>query len=244
MLVTDALVLRRSDYRDYDRMVTLISPNYGRLEASARGVKKPKSPLINATEPFCAGEFGFASTKAGLTLAQCEIIEGNYPIREDYDKLIHASYYAQLLLAASQPGEASPPLFQLGLKSLAHLSYSSVPPELITAMFEMHYMLILGESPRMDSCLNCGQQVDGDAVFDASAGGVFCPDCRGSGQPITRGARRILMKAPRAAFETVDLLKDREEWPEAAAHIRRFVSNRIDQFPRQMPELYTGEYQL
>lgn len=240
MINTDALVLRRSDYRDYDRMVTLLSPTYGRIEASARGVKKPKSPLINATEPFCAGEFGFVSTKGGLTLSQCEIVESNYPIRQDLGKLIHASYYAYLLLLAAYPQEPCPGLFQLALKALAHLSYSGLPNELVTCAFELHYMAELGQSPRMDSCIHCGAAVDGDARFDASGGGVLCQSCRGQAAPISNGARRILMKTPRVAFEKVDLLKDRPEWPEAAAHIRRFVSNRIEQFPRQMPELITG----
>ncbi|MDL2206682.1 DNA repair protein RecO, partial [Eubacteriales bacterium OttesenSCG-928-N13] len=140
MLVTNALVLRRSDYRDYDRMVTLISPTHGRLDASARGVKRPKSPLMNATEMFCAGEFTFVSTKAGLTLSQCQINQSYYPIREDYDKLIHATYYAHLLLLAALPEQPCPELFSLALRALAYLSYSDLPNELVTAAFEMHYM--------------------------------------------------------------------------------------------------------
>ena len=39
------LVLRHADYADYDRMVTLFSPEYGRIDAVARGCRRPKSPL-------------------------------------------------------------------------------------------------------------------------------------------------------------------------------------------------------
>lgn len=77
--------------------------------------------------------------------------------------------------------------------------------------------------------------------FDLSAGGAACPACGRRGEPLSNGARRILMKAPRTAFDRVALLADRPEWPEAAAHIRRFVSYRIEQYPRQLPELYTGD---
>ena len=45
-----ALVLRRADYSDYDRMVTLFSPERGRIDAIARGCRKTKSPLVNAVE--------------------------------------------------------------------------------------------------------------------------------------------------------------------------------------------------
>lgn len=241
MPVTDALVLRRSDYRDYDRMVTLLSPTLGRIDANARGVKRPKSPLLNSTEPFCSGEFALVYTKGGLTISQCEIKESNYPLREDYDKLIHASYYTYLLAAAALPDEPSPGLFRLGLESLAHLAYSELPPELITLAFELHYMRELGQSPRMDSCVICGAQPGGDALFDAMQGGIICEDCRTAGAVhISSGARRIMLKTPRVAFEKAALLAGHPDWPEAAAHTRRFVCARIDQFPRQMPELITG----
>ena len=52
LLTTAALVLRRADYGDYDRMVTLLTPAHGRLDAVARGCRRPKSPLTNAAEPF------------------------------------------------------------------------------------------------------------------------------------------------------------------------------------------------
>ena len=57
VLTTDALVLRRADYADYDRMVTLLTPEHGRLDAVARGCRRPRSPLVNAVEPFISGEF-------------------------------------------------------------------------------------------------------------------------------------------------------------------------------------------
>ncbi|MBQ7887076.1 MAG: DNA repair protein RecO, partial [Clostridia bacterium] len=56
-LSTPALVIRRADYSEYDRMVTLFTPDYGRIDAVARGCKRPKSPLLNASEPFTSGEF-------------------------------------------------------------------------------------------------------------------------------------------------------------------------------------------
>ena len=57
VLTIPALVLRRADYSDYDRMVTLFSPEMGRVDAIARGCRRPKSPLVNAVEPFTSVEF-------------------------------------------------------------------------------------------------------------------------------------------------------------------------------------------
>ena len=38
-----AIVLRYANYRDNDRMLTLFSPTKGRIEALARGCRKPRA---------------------------------------------------------------------------------------------------------------------------------------------------------------------------------------------------------
>lgn len=52
-----AIVLRYANYRDNDRMLTLFSPTKGRIEALARGCRKPRSPILNASELFALGDF-------------------------------------------------------------------------------------------------------------------------------------------------------------------------------------------
>ena len=56
-LTTQAIVLRHADYREHDRMLTLLSPAYGRIEALCRGCKRPQSPLLSASEWFALGEY-------------------------------------------------------------------------------------------------------------------------------------------------------------------------------------------
>ena len=53
---TNAIVLRRADYRENDRMLTLFSPTLGRIDALCRGCRRQKSPLMAASELFCSGE--------------------------------------------------------------------------------------------------------------------------------------------------------------------------------------------
>ena len=88
-LTTDALVLRHADYADYDRMVTLFTPEYGRIDAVARGCRRPKSPLVNAVEPFTSGEYQLYSRKERYSIDQCQIKESFYELRTDYDRLVH-----------------------------------------------------------------------------------------------------------------------------------------------------------
>ena len=256
MITTKALVLRRSDWRDYDRMVTLLSPDMGRVEAVVRGCRRPRSPLMNAAELFCAGEYTLVESKGRFTVTSCQVQESNLPIREDLDKFIHAAYYLHLIGLAALPGEESGDLFQLALKALAFLSYSSLPPELTTAAFELHYLGLMGQAPRMDHCVICARELTApagtsvaggsSAAFSARLGGAVCPLCAPNAHeplsPLSEGARRILLKVPKTRFDVIDKLLGHPDWPEAAAHARRFISERMEQFPKVLPELKTGEH--
>ncbi len=231
---TPAIVIRRADYSDYDRMITLFSPELGRVEAIARGCRRPKSPLVNAVEPFTSGEFQLFSHKERNSLEQCQISESYFELRADYDKLRHGVYWLKLLDTAILPDTPAPELFIITLRALAHLNYGELPPELVTFAFECHFMRLMGLSPRMDACVRCGRAVDEDAFFDADLGGVVCESC--AGRPyqswqavpsVSNGARRILMKTPRTQFDKFQLLHDRPEWPEAARLMRSHVNLRM-----------------
>lgn len=226
-LTTPALVIRRADYSDYDRMVTLFSPEMGRIDAIARGCRRPKSPLVNAVEPFTSGEFQLYAHRERYSLEQCQISDSYFELRTDYDKLRHGVYWLRLLDTAVLPDTPAPELFIITLRALAHLNYGELPAELVTFAFEAHFMRLMGLSPRMDACVRCGRPVDGDARFDPELGGAVCLNCPSPAPRVSNGARRILMKTPRTQFDKFQLLADRPEWPEAARLMRSYVNLRM-----------------
>lgn len=236
-LTTPALVIRRADYSDYDRMVTLFSPELGRIDAIARGCRRPKSPLVNAVEPFTSGEFQLYSHRERFTLEQCQISDSYFELRTDYDRLRHGVYWLRLLDTAILPDTPAPELFITTLRGLAHLNYGELPPELVTFAFEAHFMRLMGLSPRMDACMRCGRPVDGDARFDPELGGAVCLNCVSGAPRVSNGARRILMKLPRTQFDKFQLLADRPEWPEAAKLMRSYVNLRMH-MEKFAPPLY------
>lgn len=235
---TSALVIRRADYSDYDRMVTLFSPDYGRIDAIARGCRRPKSPLVNAVEPFTTGEFQIYAHKERFSIEQCQISESYFDLRSDYDRLCHGVYWLKLLDAAILPDAPAPDLFIMTLRALAHLNYGEMPPEMITMTFEMHFMAQNGYAPRMDSCVKCGKPIDDDARFDARLGGAVCLNCPSTAPRISNGARRILMKLPRTRFDQFQLLDGHPNWPESAHHFRTYVLRKIpvEKFAPPLPK--------
>ena len=251
-LAIPALVIRRADYSDYDRMVTLFSPEMGRVDAIARGCRRPKSPLVNAVEPFTSGEFQLYHHRDRYSLEQCQISDSYFELRSDYDRLRHGVYWLRLLDAAILPDTPAPELFIVTLRALAHLNYGELPPELVTFAFEAHFMRLMGLSPRMDACAHCGRPIDGEARFDPELGGAVCLDCMPVGAApreerfgveapvMSNGARRILMKLPRTQFDKFQLLSGRPEWPEAARLERSHVNLRMH-MEKFAPELFANQ---
>lgn len=236
---TSALVIRRADYSECDRMVTLFSPELGRIDAIARGCRRPKSPLVNAVEPFTSGEYQFYVRRDRYSLELCQISESFYDLRSDYDRLRHGVYWLKLLDAVILPETPAPDLFIMTLRALAHLNYGDMPPEMITMAFEMHFMALNGLAPCMNICMHCGRAVDGDARFDAHLGGTVCLHCPSAAPKVSNGARRILMKLPRTTFDKFALLDGHPNWPEAAHLFRGYVNQRmhLDKFAPPLPAL-------
>ena len=129
---TPALVLRRSDYSDSDRMVTLFTPEHGRIDAIARGCRKPRSPLMNCCEPFVSGEFQLRQRGERVAIEQCQISGSCFELRGDYERLRHGAYWLRLLDACVMQDVPMPVLFIIALRALAHLNYAELPPELMT----------------------------------------------------------------------------------------------------------------
>lgn len=237
-MVTKALVLSRTDWRDYDRMVTLLSPEHGRIDAVVRGCRKPKSPLIGAAERFSAGEFTLIETRGRFTVTSCQISESFYPLRSDVDRLTAGAYVLHLLLQAALPEQPAEDMFLTALGALTFLSYSDLPCQLIVGAFELHYLRMLGQAPRVDSCVVCGGSLDGrDARLDVRRGGAVCLNCPSTGQPLSNGARRILLRVPMTRFQVIDKLVGHPNLGEAMVHARRFLLDRLDSPPRLWPAL-------
>lgn len=234
--ITDAIVLRRADWRDYDRMATLLTPS-GRIDAVARGCRKPKSPLLAAAEPFTAGEYALFESKGRYTIEQFRATDTFYPLRMDYDRLTHGAYWLHLAEMQAMPDQDSSELFHLLLRALAHLAYSELSPVILTMAFELHYMRILGFAPRMDICVRCGKEIDSAAWFDAEGGGTACETCKRALPELTNGARRIMMRTPMVRFDNAAKLEGHPDLEEAAKFTRLFLARRMDISAMNAPDI-------
>ena len=185
-LTTQGIVLRHADYREKDRMLTLLTPFSGRVDALARGCRKPGSPLMSCAELFAYGEYVLYQGKGRAGVVSFSLIDSFYPLREDYDRLRYASYMLQLLEAQAIPGDRADKLFQLLIRSLKRLCYLPLEPRAVTAAFLLMDAALSGYRPRLSHCVRCGRRLGEDEarLFDAEEGGLCCAACASGGAPL------------------------------------------------------------
>ena len=152
-ITTPGIVLRYANYRDHDRMLTLLSPRLGRVDLLSRGCRRPKSPLMPASELFVSGEFVLFEKNERAVLTSCALQDTFYPLRLDPYRLTCASYMAGLCAAAVQPGQAAEDLYALLLKGLYYLAYDDEADALeTTTAFLLLFADAMGYRPRLSRC--------------------------------------------------------------------------------------------
>ena len=174
-----AIVLRRVNYRDNDRMVTLLSPSRGRIDALIRNCRKPKSHNLNAAELFALGDYMLIETGGRIIVTSVHLIETFYPLRADYDRLTCATWLLSLAEAVADPEQEQQDLFMLLLHTLSRLAFSDQPWKPLLSGFLLHFSACQGFKPRLNHCTLCGKRLEEPPFFfDAEEGGLVCGDCR------------------------------------------------------------------
>ena len=174
-----AIVLRHVNYRDNDRMITLLSPSRGRIDAIIRNCRKPRSHNLNAGELFALGDYMLYESDGRITVTSVHLIETFYPLRNDYSRLTCGIYLLNLTEAVVEPEQERQELFMLLLHTLSRLTFSDQEWKPLLSGFLLHFAACEGFRPRLNHCVYCGRKLEeGPFFFDLQEGGVCCADCR------------------------------------------------------------------
>ncbi|MGL5832283.1 MAG: DNA repair protein RecO [Waterburya sp.] len=153
------IVLKGSSLKENDRLVTVLTPEYGLIRAVALGAKKYKSQLRGRTELFVINEFLVIKGRSLDKIIQADTIYTYPGLSRDLGKLATAQYLAELSIALAVAEQPQPELYELLNEHLRRLEQcelgESVYPYLAQAVF--HLVAIAGLTPQILEC--CVTQV-------------------------------------------------------------------------------------
>ena len=160
---TKAIVLRRTNYGEADRVVQMITPD-GRRSVMARGVRKEKSKLAGGIELFAVSDVVIGEGKGDLGVLTSAKLDHFYRhILEDYDRL-QFGYTAVKLVARASETVDEPEWFDLLEETIAGLDVLTIPQALIEAWFYIRYASLLGHDLNLELDID-GEQLQVDASY-------------------------------------------------------------------------------
>ncbi len=170
------IVLAENNMGDYDKMLTMLTPNFGKISCTAKGARRPKSSLLAGTQLFCFGEYLMYKGTSTYHINSCEIIEMFYKIRTDLDKLKYAIHINKIIIDVTEENENCFNILQLLLNTLYTISETDKSLELTLSIFKMRLLCILGFTPRILSCTNCKEK-EKIKYFSIKDNGFKCEKC-------------------------------------------------------------------
>lgn len=218
---TEAIVLRRSDFGEADRLLTLYSREYGKIRAIAKGARKPQSRKTGHVELFMRTRFLIAKGRNLDIVTQAEMVEGYNRLRDDLVRTTYASYAVELLDRFTPDEDRNLQVYEL-LSNMLRWLATSDNLLLAARYYELHLLSLLGYRPQLFQCVSCGETVEEqNQYFSAELGGLLCPNCRrADGKAIEVSA---------AAVKVLRFLQTRQWTAAAKLRLRRDLHTELEE---------------
>jgi DNA repair protein RecO len=150
-IVTQGIVLARTNYGEADRILTLLSPDHGKLRLMAKGVRKSKSKLAGGIELFSISDITFMRGRSEVgTLLSARLKHHFGNIVKDIDRTMLGYELIKQINRATED-EPEPEYFDLLELTLAALNDEAVTNELIQTWFSAQLLRRGGHTPNLQT---------------------------------------------------------------------------------------------
>ena len=207
---TEAIVLRRGDFAEADRLLTLYSRDYGKIRAIAKGARKPQSRKTGHVELFMRTNFFIAKGRDLDIITQAEVVETYEPLRQNLMRTTYAAYAVELLDRFTPEEDKHISLYDLLRDTLGRLCDAD-DLRLAARYYELRLLSQVGYQPQLFQCVVSGAPIqEQDQYISPELGGLIAP---GQGQadrrarPVSAVAVKVLRYLQTRPWDTVRVLK-------------------------------------
>lgn len=225
---TDAVILRRQDFGEADRLLTLLTPEHGKIRAIAKGVRKPIARKTGHVELFALVDMLIARGRELHIVTQAETKEPFLLLHEDLVRATYANHCVELLDRFTAEEDASHAEFDLLVSALEWLC-SPVEPQLVARFYELRLLALAGFTPSLHKCAIGQEPIEPrDQFFSPVDGGLVCPDhtiTTQRGLPISLTALKTLRYMQTRPWDAVSVLQiDKALHAELERHLLAYIT--------------------
>lgn len=164
-LKAKGIVCKISDYKESDKILTLLTYEKGKIQVVAKGVKKKGAALAHAARLFYCGNFEFICSNNIPILTGASQIQDFFGLTHKMETLYYASHFMNLCSYFIQEEQLSHDLMSLLLNSLYLLMREEADPMLLTSIIQFRIASLEGSAPITDFCVECQKPLDNDCSF-------------------------------------------------------------------------------
>jgi len=207
---TETIIIKKIKLGEADRILTLYTPHLGKIQAKARGVRRPRSKLAGHLELLTYSLVSLARGRNLDVITGSQTINSFLPLKSDLWLTSCALYVTELVNQFTPDYVENYPLFQLLLETMEHLCQAS-NKELTLRYFELHLLNEVGYRPQLQQCVSCQRPLEPTAnSFCPGSGGMLCPNCSPNepfSYPLSVNAQKVLRLLQNSDYDTASRLK-------------------------------------
>ncbi|NLM28683.1 MAG: DNA repair protein RecO [Clostridiaceae bacterium] len=196
---TRGMVVREIEVGDYDKLITVVTDDLGKISVSAKGTRRSGNRFSAGTQVFSYCEWVLYKGKNTYILNSCDIITSFYEIRKDLSLLAYSAHMLDILQDTTYENQPAKEPLTLLLYALNALSRQNREPELIVRVFSLKLVQIMGFAPSLNGCRLCGTKKIDDIYFSFDKCGFTCEECRKQ----TNDAVKIKLGAAKALIYVI-----------------------------------------
>lgn len=229
---TDAFVLKTYKLAEHDKIVVVLTRDYGKIRLIAKGARGSKARFGSSLEPFSKvlASYYFKEGRELYTIQRCDLLRSSFALASEPETLAGLSYTAELIEEFVPPAEPNPKIFRL-LDAVLELFDSAAHAPCLLRYFEVWVLKLSGFFPDLDRCSACHRTIERVSnTWVSMDGSGYCVSCRTTGsQAVAEGTKflvgEILSKHPR---EFLTLPLDLTVWHVLAALNRQLIRHHLE----------------
>ena len=231
---TEGVVIRQMPLGEADRILTLCSPDMGKVRAVAKGVRRAKSKLGGHLELLNRASVSVALGRNLDTISEAYSIGTFGGIRRDLQRVSRGLYVAELVDCFSFEGNGNQAIYSLLVRTL-HCLEGGANLDMLLRWFEMRLLECSGYMPELVNCVECREWLQpDDHLFACESGGALCPDCRATSDGALLPLPLNTMKTLR--FIQREMQFDKAETLSVPAHILKDMERLMRTYIRHIVE--------
>lgn len=170
------MILSAMPVNEFDKRVTILTLDRGKIAAFAKGARRQNSPLLAATNPFVFGEFVVFEGRSSYNLVNASVTNYFSELTTDLANTYYGMFFLEMASYFTQENNDEKQVLRLLYQSLRALESGKYDRRLVKVIFEWKMLMLNGIYPNVFSCQCCGGKEDLYG-FSVRRAGMLCASC-------------------------------------------------------------------